>query len=159
MNFLLSSDISSASIAGLLKDLLISATAPYQNIHVNTYGQVWASHNDLEFFPNHLQVRGTGNYASDTPRDSLVTGCKKHLKRHKTRTPGFFTFFCPHSKSVGFRMLRNSESPRTPFDIICRRFSSSMPKLIIYDSACKLQTTFIFNEKGACTVFTIPDLW
>ena len=51
MNFLLSSDISSASIAGLLKDLLIAAAAPYQSIHVNTYGQVWASHNDLEIFP------------------------------------------------------------------------------------------------------------
>ena len=156
INFLLSSDISSASIAGLLKDLLISSAAPYQSIHANTYGQVWASHNNLEFFPNHLQVRGTGNYASDTPRDSLVTGCRKDMKRHKTLTPGFFTFFCQHSICVGFRMLRNSESPRTPFDIICRRFSSCMPKLIIYDSACKLH---LYSMKREPALFLIPDLW
>ena len=151
MDFIFSTDISSASIAGLLKDLLVSAAAPYQNIHVNTYGQVWESHNDLEFFPNHLQVRGSGNYVSDTPRETLVTGCRKDKKRHKTRTPGFFTFFCPHSVCVGFRMLRSSESPRTPFDIICRCFNSCMPKLIIYDSACKLH---LYSMKREPSLFS-----
>ena len=100
----------------------------------------------LSFFPNHPLVRGVGKYASDLKLLSQEKdSCRKYATHHPTLTPGIFTLYCPHGICYGFEVMRNHESPRTPFQIFFTRFLQP-PKVIIYDNACKLHQ-YILNRE------------
>ena len=58
---------------------------------------------------------------------------------------GLFTIFCKHSVCLGFQLMPAVESPRTPFDILVRRFGH-IPSIIIYDNACKLHLFSLKRE-------------
>ena len=53
--------------------------------------------------------------------------------------------FCKHGVCLGFKMMDACESPRTAFDILVRRFRH-IPKLLIYDNACKLHLFCLKRE-------------
>lgn len=100
----------------------------------------------LEDFPNHLLVRGRGNYQATRPRDKIETGYIKDSRRAKTLSSGIFTLFCEHEICIGFQLMREPESPRTHFDILMRRLKK-MPRIIIYDNACHLHTYALKRAK------------
>ena len=60
-------------------------------------------------------------------------------------TPGIFTVYCPHGVCCGFEVMRRCESPKVPFDIFTSRFHT-LPCVIIYDNACKLDA-YCLNRK------------
>ena len=71
--------------------------------------------------------------------------CRKESQSHKSLSAGLFTMFCPHGICMGFQLMDCVESPRTPFDILLRRFRK-MPGLIIYDNSCKLHLYALKRE-------------
>ena len=149
VHFLLSDEVPEMSVIGLLKDILSSAMAPFQgNARPSSdmYAPISNSHELFECFPMHPQTQGSGNYACNTPREDLTTGCNKDSKRHAKLTPGLFCMFCQHGVCLGFELMRLSESPRTAFDVLVRRFSENMPSLVIYDNACKLHLYALKRE-------------
>jgi hypothetical protein len=100
----------------------------------------------LEFFPNLKLLRGTASYEADNKANKDEdTTCRKDTHNHSTLTPGLFTAFCPHGICLGFQMMEACESPRTALDIMVRRFDE-MPKLVIYDNACKLHAFALKRE-------------
>ena len=148
LEFLLSEEIHILRKINLLKDLLISVDAPFTNRVVpdqNHYGPSSESHQKLEFFPNKPLLRGTANYKADAANETITTGCRKESHRHPTLTPGLFTMFCPHAVCYGFQVMQNSESPKTAFDLLVRRFEK-MPRYLIYDNSCKLHLYALKRE-------------
>ena len=105
-------DISDATLASLLKDLIASIDAPFQQeIPLpDCYGEPSRMNEALEFFPNNHLQRGAGRYAADSKKHPTVTGCRKETSSHATLTPGLFTMFCPHGICLGFQMMESAES-------------------------------------------------
>lgn len=150
VDFLFTGAIDETSKAALLDDLLRSAMACYDGYRMplpTMYGDISESFEDLEYFPNYEQnKRGRANYSCDTNNENLFTGCKKDSVRHARLAPGLLTIFCEHSICIGFQIMRVSESPRIPFDILVRRFHQKMPKIIVYDNSCKLHLFCLKRE-------------
>ena len=69
--------------------------------------------------------------------------------------------FCRHKICLGFSLMTSAESPRTPFDILLRRFTPYLPQLrIIYDNSYNLHQ-FALNREPARfseTLFLIDRL-
>jgi len=150
--------VSNQSLLALVEDLLASVMRPFDGRVTTAPGPYPApseANDVLEFFPNHPLIRGSARYSADgkadtarsaaAKNDNELSGCRKETSRHKTLTPGLFTMFCPHGICLGFQIMSSPESPRTPFDILVRRFSV-MPKLIVYDNACKLHLYVLKRE-------------
>jgi hypothetical protein len=154
-------DISKETLASFLTDLLISLNAPFKGYvpENSNYGEPSSVNSRLEFFPNYPLLRGKGNYAADKSRTALSTGCRKDTLHHASLTPGLFTMFCPHGICLGFQLMDQAESPRTAFDIFIRRFEK-VPKLLIYDNACKLHLYCLKREpvRFANTRFMVDRL-
>ena len=53
--------------------------------------------------------------------------------------------FCPHGYSYGGELMRNSESPRIPFEAFVQRFRH-IPSYLVYDNACKLHLYALKRE-------------
>ena len=130
--------------SSLMKEILSSIDGIFrmQLPQPDKYGPIESASNDLEKFPKKLIVRGPGKY--EASKDQL-TDCNKSTTKKRTLSSGIFTFFCPHGICYGFQLMRTPESPRIPFDILMRRFQT-MPRIIIYDNACKLHTYCLKRE-------------
>ena len=70
--------------------------------------------------------------------------CTKKKKAHPNLSPGILTVFCPHGVSCGFQLLKDVESPKTPFTVLATRFPKP-PKFVIYDNACNLHE-YVLNR-------------
>ena len=143
--FLNSSDIiPQECISSLMKEILSSIDGIFrmQMPEADKYGPIEYASDDLEKFPVKLVVRGRGNYQASK---ELLTNCNKSTTKKRTLSSGIFTFFCQHGICYGFQLMRTPESPRIPFDILMRRFQT-MPRIIVYDNACKLHTYCLKRE-------------
>ena len=148
VDLIFSMDIQRTLISDLLKDILSSVVALFNNSTEparEMYGPIAVNNMKLGCFPNYDVCRGLAKYAADKPREVLVTGCRKDSQKHPTLTSGLFTMFCPHGVCLGFRIMENPESPRTAFEILMSRFKE-MPSLVIYDNACKLHLYALKRE-------------
>ena len=147
VDILTAEDVNGHSLALLVDDLLKHVEAPFHLPQPEdaSYAAASEANKLLEFFPNRPLLRGAANYKADGSKSALVTGCRKDTMHHNTLTPGLFTLFCPHGVCLGFQIMENAESPKTAFDILVRRFDK-MPKLIIYDNACKLHLYCLKRE-------------
>ena len=148
VEFLLSQNIQISTKIKLLKELLISVNAPFSG-RVEPgdefYGAFTGSDQKLGFFPNYSLKRGKANYDADKTKENFSTGCRKLTKGHPTLNPGLFTIFCRHGVCLGFQLMINAESPCTAFEIFVRRFNQ-MPRVLIYDNACKLHLYALKRE-------------
>jgi hypothetical protein len=140
-------DVSEESLAHLVKDLLSSSDAPFlQELPDDSaYPPPTLANEQLEFFPGRPLLRGSAQYKANSTKSALVTGCRKDSYRHSALTPGLFTLFCPHGICLGFQLMEHAESPKTAFEILVRRFDR-IPRLIIYDNACKLHLYCLKRE-------------
>ena len=103
--------------------------------------------NPLEFFPNFPTTLGKGVYAADksSSAKSKSRNCRKKTKAHPALLPGMFTVFCEHEICMGFCLMTEVESQRTPFDIFLNRFSQYLSEMtIMYDNCCNLHE-FVLN--------------
>ena len=116
------------------------------------------SQTDLEYFPNHPLIRGPAKYAANKSKKD-DSGCRKWGKRHATLSPGLFTIVCKHGICLGFQLMSDTESPKTAFHILMGRFPT-LPKLIIYDNACKMHVYCIKREPArfALTRFMVDRM-
>ena len=148
MSFLFTEEIGEPLKVELLKDILQSVNAPFVEAIIpdnNCYGPPQEASEKLSFFPNHPLRRGKANYESNSVRDRSSNSCRKWSQRSSALNPGIFTMFCPHGICLGFQLMIEAESPRTPFEILVQRFQT-MPERIIYDNACKLHQYALKRE-------------
>jgi len=136
-------------IAAIL-DNIVNVTARCPVPSDNQFTQIPDEPNPLEYFPCFPMKRGFGNFEADkkqksvrcdnqTVTESRLRNCRKKSRRHHTLTPGLFTLFCQHEICIGFSMMVEVESPRTPFNILSQRFSQFLHKMVIvYDNCCNL---------------------
>ena len=134
-------------VSQLLGDLLDNVWAPFES--ELPQGQFYDSpesyHDITEVFPNNHQIRGSGNYDADRANVKSPEECNKETKRNPNLTSGIFTVYCPHGICLGFQLMDSPESPKTPFDLLVRRFPT-VPRLIIYDNACNLHLYALKRE-------------
>ena len=102
----------------------------------------------LEFFPNFKPTVGDALYVEDKKSEAKSeTKCTKNKHSHATLLPGLFCVFCEHGISLGFSIMTEVESPRTPFKIFLKRFDKYLDNIIIiYDNACNLYEFSIARE-------------
>ena len=131
----------------LLKDILLNVSAPFTEMEipdVNYYGPYGDEEESLSFYPNHPIVRGKGRYEADRYR-LYGNGCRKRKNSSNNLNPGLFICLCPHGIAIGFELMINPESLRTPFEMYVQRFRV-MPEHFIYDNACKLHAYALRRE-------------
>ena len=127
IDFLLDEDILVPKKVKLLKDLLKSVRAPFEESEINgdeCYGPINESDDILACFPNNPLYNGKAKYYADgrREREKLLPGCRKKSLKHQRLNPGLFTVFCPHKICLGFQLMVDPESPRVPFEILMTRF-------------------------------------
>ena len=94
--------------------------------------------NFLSFFPSLPVQTGSANYAVDKLLSKCEPDeCRKYSGCQPVLTPVIFTIICLHGICYGFEVIATHGSPRHPFQIF-RLWFTVVPKLIIYDNACKL---------------------
>ena len=148
IDFMCSWQINTQTRSNLLKDLLKSVDGPFIGRSLygqHYYGEISEMNKEYEFFPNYPLIRGMANYEADNKKEKLITGCRKLTHKHPTLTPGFFTLLCKHGVCIGFQFMDSPESPRTAFNLLVRHFDK-MPRIVIYDNACKLHLTALKRE-------------
>ena len=147
-------------VSALLGDLLDNIWAPFApGLPGDHYYEAPQHYNNLiEVFPNHNQLRGSASYDADRSKEKAEEECNKEPKETKL-SPGLFTMYCPHGICLGLQLMDSPESPKTPFDLLVRRFQN-IPRLIIYDNSCNLQVYSLKREpkRFANTRFMV-DRW
>ena len=143
--FLAAQDVRLATRSNVVKILLSSIDVVYRTDipEPAAYSQINEAQYVLEVFPNLPPLRGPAKYAADKYKEN--SGCRKITKRHARLSPGLFTMFCKHGIAIGFQLMSDTESPKTAFNILVGRFPI-IPKIIIYDNACKLHLYAIKRE-------------
>jgi len=114
-----------------------------------------------EFFPCFPSKLGKSYYAIDTQKNNDDVHCRKLSNSHPVLSPGIFTMFCRHRICLGFSLMMTTESPRTPFEILLRRFPDYLSQLrIVYDNCCNLHQFALNREPArfAETLFMIDRL-
>ena len=114
-----------------------------------------------EYFPGFPMLLGKAIYSMDSKNSKDDSYCRKMSGSHPTLSPGMFTIFCRHRVCLGFTLMTHSESPKTPFEIFLRRFSSFLPQLrIFYDNACNLHQYALNREPARFseTIFLVDRL-
>ena len=113
----------------------------------NQYGQL--IENPLDFYPNFPRLIAHADYDADreSVAKSEVRECRKKTQSHPTLLPGLFTVFCECGVCLGFSLMTEVESPKTPFQIFLTRFSKYLKQLIIiYDNGCNLLEYILRRE-------------
>lgn len=106
-----------------------------------------AMQNDFDFFPTLPVTLGPANYEIDRNKRKYKPICRKEGHTHPNLSPGIFTVFCQHEVCLGFSLMRECESPKTPFDILMSRFSDQLDKLrFVYDNSCNLHSYALNRE-------------
>ncbi|XP_077986107.1 uncharacterized protein LOC144440592 [Glandiceps talaboti] len=137
----------------LLQEFLKKSNLPCQSPLSHQYIPVSptppALFDGLSFFPSMPQLHGNGNYAANTTNENracrATDTCNKFSKGHPTLSPGIFTVYCQHKVCLGFEVMKQHESPATPFKIIKQRFQRA-PRIIVYDNGCKLHQYCLNRE-------------
>ena len=128
LDFLLAEDIQPPLKIRLMKSLLKSVNAPFVNKEIplpHLYTDKPESESPLAFFPNHHRIRGKANYEADSRRDAVSNVCRKQSQRAPRLNPGVFTVYCQHRICIGFQLMTDAESPRTPFEIFTERLKKN----------------------------------
>jgi len=115
--------------------------ARQQNKHGNSNYYAENEAPFYNYFPNFPGTFKRANYAMDSQKTDPEEECRKESEnnQHCKNSPGIFTIFCRHSVCLGFSLMENVESPKTPFDILRNHFTSDLDRLVvIYDNACNL---------------------
>jgi hypothetical protein len=63
-------------------------------------------------------------------------GCTKLLGSDGIFTPGVFLVMCPHAVVYGYSIMRELESPATPFSAFTHRVPDPARFTLVYDNAC-----------------------
>lgn len=103
----------------------------------------------FELFPCFQRIRVRPLYDADKQgKASEEEFCRKETHSHNSLTPGLFTIFCEHQVCLGFSLMQQVESPRTPFDILLERFPQEILDnlTMVYDNCCKFQNYALRRE-------------
>ena len=90
---------------------------------------------DSEALKRRVGYKGKDRHAADVEGDG--DACNKAFSIKCGLTQGVFNVVCPHVITLGFRCLFRAESVGEALSIVLERFPS-LPKVIFYDVACKL---------------------
>jgi len=90
---------------------------------------------DSEALRRRVGFKGKDRHAADVEGDG--DACNKAFSIKCGLTQGVFNIVCPHVVTLGFRCLFRAESVGEALSIVLERFPS-LPKVIFYDVACKL---------------------
>lgn len=90
---------------------------------------------DTEALKRRVGYKGKDRHAADVEGDG--DACNKAFSIKCGLTQGVFNVVCPHVVTLGFRCLFRAESVGEALSIVLERFPS-LPKVIFYDVACKL---------------------
>ena len=90
---------------------------------------------DTEALKRRVGYKGKDRHAADVEGDG--DACNKAFSIKCGLTQGVFNVVCPHVITLGFRCLFRAESVGEALSIVLERFPS-LPKVIFYDVACKL---------------------
>jgi len=90
---------------------------------------------DSEALKRRVGYKGKDRHTADVEGDG--DACNKAFSIKCGLTQGVFNVVCPHVVTLGFRCLFRAESVGEALSIVLERFPS-LPKVIFYDVACKL---------------------
>ena len=65
-------------------------------------------------------------------------GCTKRVLCSSDFSPGIFVVTCGHGFIYGYSLMRDFESPRTPFELFSNRVACPASTTIVYDNGCHL---------------------
>lgn len=95
---------------------------------------------------NLLHRRLHCRYYADEVSQGTRGSCKKDAYTRRQLSPGLFVMWCLCcGNCIGFHMMRDSESPRTLFEVLYTRFPVA-PRLVVYDNGCNAHA-FALNRE------------
>lgn len=100
-----------------------------------------------QYFPTAPLLQGKlPSYAQDW--FGFEGDCTKYQSNNRKLIPGIFVAFCLDcAMCVGFSVMSESESPKTPFEVFMTRWKKA-PDTVVYDNACNLERYFLSREPG-----------
>jgi hypothetical protein len=112
------------------KDRMLTQNWFFPGLEVNKGPVVFAA--DVRY------TRGEGIGEGAAGDDEDQKGCSKVFgPKHMTWSPGMFFCCCPHGILIGWMLMKEKESCKTPFEIFYYLFERA-PRRIVYDNACNL---------------------
>lgn len=121
--------------------------------------EVCLSQDSISFYPHWPRTNGRPSYPSYEEGDGRSSkqfqsdyrkcdaSANLHHSGQRKFNPGIFCVCCPHGVNYGFHFFKHHESPNDFFSLLLTRFpKDKLPKVVIYDNACKL-VEYILNRE------------
>jgi len=132
-------------------------------------GQAWPGREVLRAFPEDSTAERQRAKAADKRKDDKpktkeakkawdADDCRHDYPVSVLRAPGVITFMCGCGYSIGFELLRETESPAHAVAALVQRFKT-LPRVIYFDTACQAQRNALrrvpWLMDGCCTAWFI----